>query len=70
MMHKEAQVAVHIIIHDRYLKTPERKECMSNLKAELDHSKREINRVKAKIKNIQENEGVRIDEKLEQDLQS
>ena len=54
----------------RYLKTPERKERMSNLKAELDHSKREIDRLRAKIKDLQENEGVCIDDKLEQDLQT
>ena len=42
---------------------------MINLKADLDHSKREIDRLKAKIKSLQENVGVRIDEKLEQDLQ-
>ena len=37
----------------RYLKTPEQKERMSTLKAELDHSKREIDRLKTKIKNLQ-----------------
>ena len=52
----------------RYLKTPEQRERMSQLKAELDHSKREINRLKAKIEIIQEKEGVSIDEDLEQDL--
>ena len=54
----------------RYLKTPEQRERMSQLKAELDHSKRQINKLKAKIEIIQEKEGVNIDESLEQDLQT
>jgi hypothetical protein len=43
---------------------------MSQLKAELDHSKREINKLKAKIEIIQEKEGVSVDENLDQDLQT
>ena len=54
----------------RYLKTPEQRERMSQLKAELDHSKREVSRLKTKIEIIQEKEGVSVDESLEQDLQT
>ena len=75
MCHRHAQgstssSAVSSHTNYRYLKIPERKERMSKLKAELDHSKREIDRLKAKIKNLQEDGGVCIDDKLEQDLQT
>ena len=43
---------------------------MSQLKAELDHSKREVSRLKTKIEKTQETEGVSVDESLEQDLQT
>ena len=75
MCHRHAQgstssSAVSSHTNYRYLKTPERKERISKLKAELDHSKREIDRLKAKIKSLQEDGGVCIDDKLEQDLQT
>lgn len=65
---KSGEVSSHV--NYRYLKTPEQRERMSQLKAELDHSKREIIRLRSKIESIQENEGVTVDHCLEQDLKA
>ena len=54
----------------RYLKTPEQRERMSQLKAEIDHSKREISKLRSTIEQIQEREGVSVDQRLEQDLKA
>ena len=43
---------------------------MSQLKAELDHSKRKISRLRSTIERIQEKEGVSVDQCLEQDLKA
>ena len=50
---KSSEVSSHV--NYRYLKTPEQRERMSQLKAELDHSKREVSRLRSIIERIQEN---------------
>ena len=64
---KNSRVSSHT--NYRYLKTPERRSRMRQLKADLDQSKREIEILKSKIQRLQEEHGVNIDKPLETDLE-
>ena len=64
---KNSRVSSHT--NYRYLKTPERRSRMRQLKADLDQSKREIEILKSKIQQLQEEHGVNIDKPLEADLE-
>lgn len=60
----------HISSHTnyRYLKTPERQRRMIQLKSHLDQSRREVETLKSKIQQLQEKQGVNVDEPLDGDL--
>lgn len=53
----------------RYLKSPECKKHMVNLKTELRNSKQEVAKLKARLESIREEKGVNVDEDLYKDLE-
>ena len=61
----------HVSSHTnyRYLKTPERRKRMRQLKDHLDQSRRVIETLKSKLQQLQEEHSVNIDEPLKTDLE-
>ena len=54
----------------RYLRTPQRKQRMSNLRAEVKTKRNEVERLKLKLKEATEKRGICVEKQLEDDLQT
>ena len=65
----EKHTAVSSHTNFRYLRTPQRKERMSNLRAEVKIQKNEVERLKLKLKEATEKRGICVEKSLEDDLQ-
>ena len=66
----EKHTAVSSHTNYRYLRTPQRKERMSKLKAEIKSKRNEVERLKIRLKEVTEKKGICIEKELEGDLQT
>ena len=66
----EKHTAVSSHTNYRYLRTPQRKELMSKLRAEVKSKRNEVERLKSKLKEATEKWGICVDKQLEDDLQA
>ena len=67
---RDKHTAVSSHTNYRYLKGPQHKERMSKLKAELNSKRKEVERLKAYVKEVNEKHGISIDTEIEQDLEN
>ena len=66
----ENHTAVSSHTNYRYLRTPQRKERMSKLRAEVKTKRNEVERLRSRLKEVTEKRGICVEKQLEDDLQT
>ena len=69
-INSENHTAVSSHTNYRYLRTPQRKERMSKLRAEVKTKRNEVERLRLRLKEVTEKRGICVEKQLEDDLQT